>query len=442
MVWYSAAKTTSDGYVIEVQIPLQTLRFSGGDEVRMGLVFFRKVSRIGVSYAWPEMLPGQWVFDRPSHITFSNLKPRRLVEVLPSVTYGVRQERDSSAPSWGAADNDTHVGASGKFGITSGVTLGSTTVIRLQPVESDVLQITVISVPDFFSKAAPFPGGMGLFTSRAATTCAPRSTPPHHRADLRRQADGPVARPLRLPDALDDHRANFGDRGVIRRCTKMFTIAARRMRFDAPTTSADVTQRITRREQLRGGRGLLVKPSRREMADVLRHDSDGTIDESNCRAGYVDSRRFAIRTCSRALRRDFQIDTAFTSDGFTAAWSYGQFNFYPRSARISGPANHPVRVREVRPDRLQDATRISSTPGPASTSRARALNSIVARQVAWKEEYRSATNVLCLPTRKCAVLSCSAARIGRIYYDIRVRSMSIGVQLLRLRVDADPAHHA
>ena len=94
MVWFSAARTTSDGYVVEVQIPLQTLRFSGGDEVRMGLVFFRKVSRIGVSYAWPEMLPGQWVFDRPAHLLFSNLKPRRLVELLPSVTYNISQERE------------------------------------------------------------------------------------------------------------------------------------------------------------------------------------------------------------------------------------------------------------------------------------------------------------------------------------------------------------
>src|SRR5215207_4385954 len=66
MVWFSAAKTTADGYIVEVQIPLQTLRFSGGDEVKMNLVFFRKVSRIGYSYSWPEMLPGQWVFDRPS----------------------------------------------------------------------------------------------------------------------------------------------------------------------------------------------------------------------------------------------------------------------------------------------------------------------------------------------------------------------------------------
>ena len=86
----ASPRRPSDGYVVEIQVPLQTLRFKGGDKVRMGLVFFRKVSRTGVSYAWPEMLPGQWVFDRPSHIVFSNLKPRRLVEVLPSVTYGVQ----------------------------------------------------------------------------------------------------------------------------------------------------------------------------------------------------------------------------------------------------------------------------------------------------------------------------------------------------------------
>ena len=164
-MWYSVAKTTSDGYVVEIQVPLQTLRFKGGDTVRMGLVFFRKVSRTGVSYAWPEMLPGQWVFDRPSHIVFSNLKPRRLVELLPSVTYGVRQERDASSSSWGDADNDAHVGASGKFGITSGVTLDATVNPDFSQVESDAFQIQVNQrFPIFFSEKRPFfMEGMGLF---------------------------------------------------------------------------------------------------------------------------------------------------------------------------------------------------------------------------------------------------------------------------------------
>src|SRR2546425_2167232 len=80
LVWYSVGKVTDDGYVVEVQVPLQTLRFSGGDDVRMGILFFRKVSRIGVSYSWPDMPPGQWVFDRPAHLLFGHLTQPRLVE--------------------------------------------------------------------------------------------------------------------------------------------------------------------------------------------------------------------------------------------------------------------------------------------------------------------------------------------------------------------------
>src|SRR5688572_19842170 len=169
MVWYSAAKTTSDGYVVEVQIPLQTLRFAGAAEVRMGLVFFRKVSRIGVSYAWPEMLPGQWVFDRPAHVVFSNLQPRRLVEILPSVTYNIGQTR-ADETRWNRADDKYNFGASGKFGITSGITLDGTINPDFSQVESDAFQVQVNQrFPVFFSEKRPFfMEGMGLFNIAGA----------------------------------------------------------------------------------------------------------------------------------------------------------------------------------------------------------------------------------------------------------------------------------
>ena len=164
VVWYSAARTVSDGYIVEVQIPLQTLRFAAADEVRMGLVFFRKVSRTGNSYAWPEMLPGQWVFDRPGHLIFNNLKPRRLVEALPSVTYGVNQERDNTT-SWNGAVDKWNAGISGKLGITSGITLDGTINPDFSQVESDAFQVQVNQrFPVFFSEKRPFfMEGMGLF---------------------------------------------------------------------------------------------------------------------------------------------------------------------------------------------------------------------------------------------------------------------------------------
>ena len=133
-------------------------------EVRMGLVFFRKISRVGISYAWPGMLPGQWVFDRPAHLIFSNLKPRRLVEVLPSVTYGVTQARET-ANRWQAADGDPHFGVNGKFGITSGITLDGTVNPDFSQVESDAFQVEVNQrFPVFYSEKRPFfMEGMGLF---------------------------------------------------------------------------------------------------------------------------------------------------------------------------------------------------------------------------------------------------------------------------------------
>jgi hypothetical protein len=164
VVWYSAGQRTADGYVLEVQIPLQTLRFAEAEDVRMGLVLMRKVSRIGYSYAWPEMLPGQWVFDRPAHLIFSNLKPRRLVEALPSLTYGVNQDRDSTT-RWNSVEDQWNAGISGKVGITSGITLDGTINPDFSQVESDAFQVQVNQrFPVFFSEKRPFfMEGMGLF---------------------------------------------------------------------------------------------------------------------------------------------------------------------------------------------------------------------------------------------------------------------------------------
>jgi hypothetical protein len=48
-VWDSAGKVTHDGYVVEIRLPLQTIRFNGGSDVRMGILFWRHVSRTGKS---------------------------------------------------------------------------------------------------------------------------------------------------------------------------------------------------------------------------------------------------------------------------------------------------------------------------------------------------------------------------------------------------------
>ena len=110
-VWDSDSKMNEDGYSVEVRLPLQTIRFRGGKDVTMGILFWRKVSRSGVSTAWPDIPPGQWVFNRHAHLMFSELHPPRLIELLPSITQSINQIR-ATGNNWNKADGKSDVGLS------------------------------------------------------------------------------------------------------------------------------------------------------------------------------------------------------------------------------------------------------------------------------------------------------------------------------------------
>lgn len=48
-VWDSAGQRTAQGYDVEMRLPLTSIRFVSGAEVGMGVLFWRRVSRLGVS---------------------------------------------------------------------------------------------------------------------------------------------------------------------------------------------------------------------------------------------------------------------------------------------------------------------------------------------------------------------------------------------------------
>src|SRR5207248_6412456 len=153
-----------DGYVVEIQLPLQRIRLSGGANVKMGILFWRRISRSGVSASWPDIPPGQWVFNRHAHLVFSELHPSRLKEVLPSITHSINQLRGPQ-DRWNPWTGDTNVGVSGKYGITSNITLDATINPDFSQVESDAFQVQVNKrFPIFYSEKRPFfMEGMGLF---------------------------------------------------------------------------------------------------------------------------------------------------------------------------------------------------------------------------------------------------------------------------------------
>jgi hypothetical protein len=164
-IWDSAGRATETGYTVEIRLPLQSIRFSGGDNLKMGILFWRRVSRLGISVAWPPLEPGKWVFEKHALLTIPELHARPPRELTPSTTFARKQVRDTPA-RWGRADNNGDAGVSTKFGLTPTITLDATLNPDFSQVESDAFQVQVNQrFPVFYSEKRPFfMEGAGIFT--------------------------------------------------------------------------------------------------------------------------------------------------------------------------------------------------------------------------------------------------------------------------------------
>lgn len=154
-VWESSAKITDDGYRVEMRIPLDSIRYKSGKEVRMGIIFLRNISRLGTGGIWPETHPGQTEFNFMATIIYKNLESGLKLEVLPNFTYSRDEERES-VDEW---DKDTskNLGVSVKYGITTSITAEATVKPDFSQVESDAFQVEVNRrYPVFYSEKRPF----------------------------------------------------------------------------------------------------------------------------------------------------------------------------------------------------------------------------------------------------------------------------------------------
>ncbi len=163
-VWDSAGRRTPEGYDVEMRIPLTTIRFKSGPEVRMGILFWRRVSRLGMSASWPVVPAGRSFLERHALLVLHDLRRPLTLEVTPSATYSRRQTR-ATPTSFAPADSNPDAGLTVKYGITSSATLEGTVNPDFSQVESDAFQVQVNQrYPLFFSEKRPFfMEGMGSF---------------------------------------------------------------------------------------------------------------------------------------------------------------------------------------------------------------------------------------------------------------------------------------
>lgn len=154
-VWESSGKLVPEGYQVEVRIPLESIRYKSGKKVKMGVIFARRVSRLGISGTWPEIKPGQTDFNVMVPIIYQNLKTGLKLEILPNVTYSRNSDRVEK-DKW-EHDTDTNIGMAIKYGITSSITAEATVNPDFSQVESDAYRVEVNQrYPIFYSEKRPF----------------------------------------------------------------------------------------------------------------------------------------------------------------------------------------------------------------------------------------------------------------------------------------------
>lgn len=155
-VWLSGAKMNEDGYSAEIQIPLKSIRYSSGENVEMGITFFRQVSRLGICAAWPELPPGKSWLDSAHRVIFSRIDNQSKIEILPSVTSSSLWNRQSPS-DWSSPDTVNEIGVSIKYGVSSSLILEGTLNPDFSQVESDTFQVLVNQrYPVFYSEKRPF----------------------------------------------------------------------------------------------------------------------------------------------------------------------------------------------------------------------------------------------------------------------------------------------
>lgn len=343
-VWESAGIRTEHGYNVEIRLPFKSIRFKSGDEVRMGIIFFRKVSRLGLSVSWPHLPPGESWMARHSPLHLRDVEQPLILETIPSLTYGLNQKRNTQG-QWDDPDSKIDAGLTVKYGITSSVTLDGTVNPDFSQVESDAFQVEVNQrYPVFHSEKRPFfMEGMGNFDLAGSGGDGNMWTAVHTR---------------RIVDPL----YGFKLTGTLGRFT-FATLSASDQIEDASDSDERKTFNVARSlfsigkgsyagalftdTEFSGGHNRVTAVDTRIQlgknhnwsATVLNSDTlspEGTTRNGMAgQTGYnYSTKRYIFQLQVEHYDRDFQMDTAFYNrTGFTSGWLFSSINFYPDAKR-------------------------------------------------------------------------------------------------------------
>ena len=166
-VYTSKGRLTSWGYEIEIRIPFKSLRYQARDPQNWGINVIRVVQGTGHQHTWTRVLQTRSSFLAQSGTLtgLSDLHRGLVLDVTPEAT---STETGSPQPSgWRYGGGGPRLGATVRWGVTTGLSLAGTVRPDFSQVEGDVPQIQFNPrVALFFPEKRPFfLDGLELFNT-------------------------------------------------------------------------------------------------------------------------------------------------------------------------------------------------------------------------------------------------------------------------------------
>ncbi len=142
-VWYSKGRIDDQGWTVEARVPLQSLRFPGRKVQTWRIMFVRFFTRTSEQATYPPLDPNYGsIMGQAQRFEVSGLHSKRLIELIPAATTNWRYER--TGPDIVRTERTPLKevpSLTGKFGLTSDLTLDGTYNPDFSQVEADAGQI-------------------------------------------------------------------------------------------------------------------------------------------------------------------------------------------------------------------------------------------------------------------------------------------------------------
>ena len=147
MIWDSAGRITSDGFVVEIALPFNQLRFRPGDGPQTwGIELFRswpRTVRHRMSSRWTDRNKNCVLCQENKIEGLSGMRSGRNLEITPTATASQTDTREPFPDGGFHADREGDLGATLRWGVTPNLTFSGTINPDFSQVEADVAQLDV-----------------------------------------------------------------------------------------------------------------------------------------------------------------------------------------------------------------------------------------------------------------------------------------------------------